>query len=619
MFTALLCCYQIFRGVFLGNNLALYQPYAWTDLAYAWLLGLVFDLSAIALTNFPFLIYWSMAWQKPWRGGDLALRGLFLLVNFAAISLNLIDCEYVRYGGSRMTLAAIKAIYGDLGHQQGSILTDFWPFFVLTAALSSLLFLMQQLSPGSATSWKQKTARLLTLILVFGLMIRGGPRYKPLSVPHALLAGDAKLMQLSLNSTFTFLRTYKESLEPLSHYNNWAALTEALHHERRETAKPTDVALTKPTNVVILLIESMSLEYLGMEQGAPCYAPFLKELIKHSSFFPSHFSNGRRSIDALPAILAGLPVLMEKAFIVSGYEHSNIEAMPRTLKNHGYTTAFFHGGNPGTMYFDVMTQLLGFSHEYTSADYPDQSQHDGNWGIYDGPYLQFAAEEMNRLPKPFFSMIFTLSSHHPYLIPKVYQDKFPKGTLEIHESIGYTDMAIAEFFATAQKQDWYNQTLFIITADHTGLAQREPYPHHVWRNRVPLMLFAPGQTLNLDTNVLSQHLDLKPTIYDILGIEPSEESLFGSSLTRKLAERQILLHHGDGFYWLLAEDQVHEFDPNFHEKAFNWRLDPNHKTPLTATKSRRDSFLAWLQYFRNGLIENHMLLPLERQNVRNVR
>ena len=106
-----------------------------------------------------------------------------------------------------------------------------------------------------------------------------------------------------------------------------------------------------------------------------------------------------------------------------------------------------------------------------AREYGHDEDFDGNWGIYDGPFLQRAVHEMDRLKEPFLSTIFTLSSHHPYSIPPAIKSQFPEGPLPIHASVRYTDACLRDFFTTAARSTWYSNTVFIITADHTAEAE----------------------------------------------------------------------------------------------------------------------------------------------------
>lgn len=125
------------------------------------------------------------------------------------------------------------------------------------------------------------------------------------------------------------------------------------------------------------------------------YVPFIEKLSKEGLFFENGFASGRDSANAVPAIIGGLPHLMDQYFGVSPFSTNRLEGLGSILKVSGYSTHFFHGGGNGTMYFDVISHALGVDHYYGMEEYPEQGDYDGIWGIRDEPYLQYVAEQLN--------------------------------------------------------------------------------------------------------------------------------------------------------------------------------------------------------------------------------
>src|SRR5690606_31160388 len=152
--------------------------------------------------------------------------------------------------------------------------------------------------------------------------------------------------------------------------------------------------------------------------------------------------------ESLPSLLCGLPSLLAEPISKSIYSGNKFTCFPKILKDEGYTNYFFHAGARGTMGFDAYALANGFESYFARENY-GTTDFDGTWGVFDLPYLHYVANKLNETKEPFLAGIFTLSSHQPYSIPDEFKDKFPKGTLEIHESIGYADFALRKFFETA--------------------------------------------------------------------------------------------------------------------------------------------------------------------------
>lgn len=184
--------------------------------------------------------------------------------------------------------------------------------------------------------------------------------------------------------------------------------------------------------------------------------------------FKNGFANGKLSMDALPSIVAGIPSLMTNSYISATYGTNTIQAYPSMLKGKSYHTSFFHGAFNGSQNFDKFAFIAGFDQYFGKNEYPHQGAEDGYWGIFDEEFMQFFCKKQTDFNQPFFSVLFSVSSHNPYPVPEKYRGKFPLGTAKIHESIGYADFALKQYFATAKKQDWFKNTLLVLTADHTS-------------------------------------------------------------------------------------------------------------------------------------------------------
>jgi uncharacterized sulfatase len=259
--------------------------------------------------------------------------------------------------------------------------------------------------------------------------------------------------------------------------------------------------------------------------------------------------------------------------------------------------------------------LAGIERYVGMNEYPHPEDYAGDWGIYDEPFLQFTAAELGKQPQPFATAIFTLSSHHPYRIPEKYRGRFKKGTLPIHEVIGYADYAVEQFFAAARRQPWYSNTLFVITADHTQKLETPEYENTLGHYRVPLLFFHPRRTLpKADPNRITQHVDVLPSILDYLRIEPERRLLFGQSVFRSGAGRAFL--HVNGQYWLVRGQEALEFVPERSGgRLFDLVKDPQLKSPMPGEPGRRQTLekeaKALLQYFNNGLLDNALYDPTQ--------
>ncbi|WP_141732280.1 LTA synthase family protein [Oligoflexus tunisiensis] len=606
----LLALYESIRFLFWMVNSSQFREMDGSMLALAFVQGARFDLAAIVLTNAVlFLLYLVPLPQKWARGQEKIVAWGFGLINGWFLAVNIVDVEYYRFTGKRFTRDSF-AIGQDLLAQAGQVAVYYWYYTLLMLAITAGLtwFSLKNLRRSGRDSKISLAVGTLLLLALSALGGRGGWQHKPIIPAQAYAGETGSLGILILNSSFTLLKSSDEAIiAPLNFMPDAVARDlVATHNQGPVTPLPQ-----QPKNVVLVILESFAKEYVFPPEGHPSYAPFLKSLAAKGTSFPNAYANGRRSIDALPAILAGIPAWMESAFITSPYQTNRVQGYPAILRNQGMRTQFFHGGENGTMFFDVMADRFGFEQYIGEREYPERKDHDGKWGIFDEPFLQYAVQRMGDDQRPFFASVFTLSSHHPYTIPPQHRDRFPKGKLEIHESLGYTDLALQKFYESAQKQPWFTDTLFIFTADHTQKSEFPEYETPHGRYRVPLIFIMNDQPLplnNLERPV--QHMDILPTVLDALGVKAPAYSRFGSSLLQDISRPGIVLRDTPRFV-LVGEDRILTWNiENDEVVRYDEPGDVLLKSPQSFPQAMDQDLLylkAQVQCFHNGMVQNALV------------
>src|SRR5690606_3958178 len=252
------------------------------------------------------------------------------------------------------------------------------------------------------------------------------------------------------------------------------------------------------------------------------------------------------------------------------------------LMDNSYQTFFFHGGANGTMGFDAYSRMAGIEHYYGLSEYPNAKDHyDGNWGIFDEEYLQYVNKELSKVDDLFFSGVFTLSSHHPYTIPKKYEGHFNKGSLNIHESVSYADLALRKYFQAAKQQKYYENTLFVLVADHTAQTEVPYYQGRTGMYRVPLVFHHSDKLKGVDSTV-SQQSDIFPSVLDYLNI-PANFLCFGNSVFDKNAAH-FAVNYLSGVYQYIEGDYALLFDGEEVRFLYNYKEDPHQQNNLMAEK-----------------------------------
>jgi phosphoglycerol transferase MdoB-like AlkP superfamily enzyme len=346
-------------------------------------------------------------------------------------------------------------------------------------------------------------------------------------------------------------------------------------------------------NVVILIVESMGKEYIGSlnpdldgghYQG---YMPFIDSLVAQSLTFKFSFANGRISMDAMPSILSGLPMMVESIFLTPA-SLNDVEGISSILDREGYSTAFFHGGHNISMGFSAYAHSIGYENyygldEYCKAEkYDGMGDFDGKWAIWDEPFLQFTLDNIEGLKQPFLATVFTASSHHPYNVPDRYRDSLrEEGGQPIHKCVRYTDLSLRRFFERASREPWYNNTVFVLVADHTNQASHDVYKTDLGLYSIPIIFFTPDGTLSpaVRDDIIVQQTDITPTVLHLLGYDKPYLA-FGADVLAADPSRTWAFNYNAGVYQLVMGDVLLQFDGTRTIAVYRFKTDKLFKNNL---------------------------------------
>ncbi len=552
--------------------------------------GLQFDTSAILYTN---LLYFTLL-LLPWTFRynlvfQLVMKWLYLVSNGLALMANACDFIYFQFGFRRTTASIFSEFKNEdnLGALMPKFIVGYWYVVLIWIALTAILFFTYG-PPHLGKHWYRKGWKLKVvpvtkasvLFVLFGVLIVGGLRgdwkhsTRPITLSNAgKYINEPLEANIVLNTPFAIYRTLgKRTFERESFFTSGEELDKVYTPIHR----PVVNAPFKKENVVILIMESFGCEYTktwghhldgGTYTG---YTPFLDSLISNGRVTINSFSNGRKSIDAIPSVLTSTP-MMEEPFILTSYSLNTINSIASILNGEGYHTAFFHGAPNGSLGFEAFTKSVGFKEYYGMSQYPQKADFDGSWGIWDEEFFQFFAGTMNKFPQPFCSAIFSVSSHHPFVVPERYKGKFKKGPMPINQCISYSDFALRKFFQTASKMPWFNNTLFVITGDHTSQSSYLEYKTNIGAFRVPVVFYKPDGSLKGVVNDLAQQIDIMPTILGYLNYDKPYFA-FGRNLLNK-EEEPFVITYTTNTYQLVQGDYLFLFNGLTETGFYNIKAD----------------------------------------------
>ncbi|MBU1013362.1 MAG: LTA synthase family protein [Bacteroidetes bacterium] len=553
------------------------------------------------------------------------MKYLFFICNGIALLANLMDVAYFPFTLSRTTFS----VFSQFGNENNLVplflnfFVDYWYmvlFLILLMWLMIFLYKkikMPTLAEKPSIKYYIKALLLIPIVsAIFVIGARGGILHstRPITMSNAgdYVQNQAEI-HLVLNTPFCLIKTiFHHSLEKKTYFSDKADL-EKIYNPIR-VLNPNDTV--KKYNIVLIILESFGKESIGFfNNNLYGYTPFVDSLCTHSLVFQHSFANGRKSIDILPSTMLSIPSLGEP-FVLTEYFSNNLKSLPQILKEENYHTSFFHGAPNGSMGFSALTNLIGIDHYFGKNEFISENKintrESGNlWGIWDEDFFKYYAKKINEFEQPFFTSIFSLSSHHPYDLPEKYKNEFPEGKHPIYRTIGYSDFALKEFFEAAQKMPWFENTIFVITADHCqSTPTHDEYNTSTGLFSVPIIFYSANEKLNLKGNSekLIQQIDIMPTLLGMINYNKSYFSFGNDALN---AENHFLVNYVNGIYQVFYGDFVLHFDGTKTVALFDYKKDILLQNNLHGNNQElqlkmEDFAKAFVQQYNNRIIENRM-------------
>ena len=580
IYLSLLLIYFLCRGLFVVYNRGDLHLENGFDIFNLFFQGVRFDISAVFFSNFIFTLLFFLQFYFPINVfRQKLLKFIFIISNTFFIFLNFVDVVYFPFVQKRLQSDALLFFNGEKGHEAfGMIPVFILQYWFVWLMFGVTIFVIYKLY----STWESKIfipsaqikfsfASFIGVVFILALNItgmRGGWQLRPISIINASESVGVENAPAVLNSTFSLIRTWQKKsiqLEPNFNINELIDCEKGIHLYSGESD-----TIHQKLNVVILMVESLSRQYMSY-YGGTSKTPFLDSLMQNSMVYTNGFANARESVQGIPAILASIPSLMDESFIFSRYSNNRINSIASLLKNEGYTSAFFHGAAIGTMGFHSFCKSAGFDHYFGKEDYPDVDEDfDGSWGIWDHKYLPYMGLKLSELSEPFVASVLTLNSHHPFKLPKEFTNRFKSKGHPIISSIRYVDYSLSLFFESVKKEPWFHNTLFIITADHTG-PNTDVMKNRLDDYRIPIILYRPDHSIKGVSDRIASQIDILPTIMNYLQVKSSYFSLGNDLLAERCQPKTV--NFKMGIYQYIDSTYCAQSDGKKLIGLYNWRKD----------------------------------------------
>lgn len=417
---------------------------------------------------------------------------------------------------------------------------------LVTVVFGALRFSSRLLQAAAdAWSWKKRVAAFPVVAVLLFLGARSSLGHKPANLSTACFSDNHLANELALNSTYSMLYA---GYRMLRHEKNGAAsdygkmepnevfarVRSTLTFDTPEKTQdipfrhmddsPMDSG--RPMNVVIFLQESMGASDVGCLEGPPI-TPNLCKLKDEGLWFSNLYATGTRTVRGIEATVSGFLPTSAMGVLKLPRARKNFFTAGSLFQAHGYGTSFIYGGNAN---FDEMRSFFmgnGFERIYDEPTFENPVFH-GTWGVSDEDLVRKANEVYAGMgDKPFFSLILSTSNHLPY--------EFPDGRIELYEqpkqthfnAIKYADHAIGLFFELAKKEKYFENTIFLIVADHNSHVRgNEHVP--VGKFHIPGLIIGPNVPRR-SMDILASQIDLLSTVLHFVGLD-AEVPLVGRNL-----------------------------------------------------------------------------------------
>jgi len=610
----------------------LYDGRTFSQLLTIFVGGLKFDTTAIFYTNVLYIIMFLLPFRFRYnRVYQTVAKYIYFVTNGITLAANCIDTAYFPFTLRRTTFNIFKEFSNDeniSGVFANAIIENWYIALFLIGLVVFMVWRYGRPLEKSSICIKKPLIYypLCTVWFALGAGIliagfRGGASFsiRPITLSNAgQYVTEPIDVPLVLNTPFSIYKTLERKGITKLHYFDDEQAMKSIY---TPVHQPSDSASFNNMNVMVIILESFGREHWGffnqhLDGGNyKGYTPFLDSIAAQSLTFRYSYGNGGKSIDALVSTLLGIPAIPEP-FVLSPHFDNTVRSLPHLLKEKGYETAFFCGHPNGVMGYLAFSKLAGIEQFHGQTEFLNNNKSNtaalwGIWGVWDEEFLQYTAKKMLTMREPFLTTVFTISSHHPFQVPERYVDVFQEEVLPIHKCIRYTDYSMRRFFEAIRRQPWYNNTLFVITADHINGIVHDEYKTTPEMFAVPVIFYKPDGSLKNYKHRIVQQLDVMPTIFGYLNYDLPYLA-FGFDVN-KTADR-FAINYTNGTYQLYTDRYVLHFDgqktTGLYETGSDMTNNLSGKLPDVQNELEM-KIKAFLQEYTTRMVENNLTVSQE--------
>ncbi len=321
--------------------------------------------------------------------------------------------------------------------------------------------------------------------------------------------------------------------------------------------------VAKDQNIVVISLESLQEFAIGLEVNGEEVTPFLNEFIQQCYYFDNFYqqtAQGKTSDAEFITENSLYAANRGSAFYAKA--ENQYESLASILNDNGYYTAVFHANEKEFWNRETMYHALEFDYFFDESAYVVTEDNSFGWGLTDESFFKQTVDYLKQLPQPFYTKLLTLTNHYPFEIVEEYQYISPGRTnSEIVNNyvmtVRYLDESLKSFITDLKENGLYENTVIVMYGDHYGLSesyygdlatllQEEEITlnRHLDLQRVPFIIHLPNQEEGEVISSISGHIDMKPTLLNLVGLDVNDYLSFGQDLFA--SERRGFIAFRDG-------------------------------------------------------------------------
>jgi phosphoglycerol transferase MdoB-like AlkP superfamily enzyme len=556
LFLFWLIIFQIARISFSLFLLATTDGVSGAELLKALFYGIRLDIStACYLSAVPLLLYLVQTFYPPLIKVVRLFLGLEL---FTLIILLLANIQVYRAWGTLINRRAVtfladpSAIMDSLSGIQIIGIAVFFTLIFSIAYYCLNRFVLSFVSDSGITA-KNIIVRLV-FILLLPLGIRGGVQQIPVNESAVAFSADMRVNNAAMNPAWYFVNNLiKSGLSQKNIYKKYTeaealALKSQLFNNQKNTVS---ILKNEKPNIILIALESWTADIIAPLEGEAATTPFFNSLCGEGLLFTQHYSSGRRTDQMFPSVLSGFPSQPDHSIIRFPSKTEQLPMLSRDLKNAGYSTSFYYGGELG--FANMRNYLLqGKFDQLISKEEFEHVTNLNKWGAHDEYVLKRHSEDLRKMQEPFFTFLLTLSTHEPFDVPGGTLKKGAGEPDKFRNAATYTDRCLKDYFDALKKSGLYEKTLIILVADHGHLLPRERQFNDPAVYRIPLLLC--GGALKQEyhgkqINSIGGQQDIPATILSQLQL-PDSAYRWSNDLLNKNRTNFAYLNMDDASGWI---------------------------------------------------------------------